>query len=140
MSSVGANIKARRRKLGMNQDELARRLGLTQANISRIEANVKGPSADMLPAIAEALDCDVRELLGVEREGMEDGRELDGNARAFVLKAMESDPQLGMYLRSFIKDSDFYTDEDWKFLATSLKLALGYAADAIKARRVGDNF
>ena len=140
MSSVGANIKARRRKLGMNQDELARRLGLTQANISRIEANVKGPSADMLPAIAEALDCDVRELLGVEREGVADGRELDGNARAFVLKAMESDPQLGMYLRSFIKDSDSYTEEDWKFLATSLKLALGYAADAIKARRVGGNF
>ena len=140
MSSVGANIKARRRKLGMNQDELARRLGLTQANISRIEANVKGSSADMLPAIAEALDCDVRELLGVEREGVADGRELDRNARAFVLKAMESDPQLGMYLRSFIKDSDSYTEEDWKFLATSLKLALGYAADAIKARRVGGNF
>ena len=57
MSSVGANIKARRRALGMNQEELARRLGLTQANISRIEANVKGPNADMLPAIAEALNC-----------------------------------------------------------------------------------
>ena len=63
MNSVGANIKARRRELGMNQDELARRLGLTQANISRIEANAKGPSADMLPAIAEALCCDVRDLL-----------------------------------------------------------------------------
>ena len=45
MISVGANIKARRRALGMNQEELARRLGLTQANISRIEANVKGPNA-----------------------------------------------------------------------------------------------
>lgn len=140
MKSIGANIKARRRELGMNQDELARQLGLTQANISRIEANVKGPSADMLPAIAEVLHCDVRVLLGVEREGDSDVGELDGNARAFVLKAMESDPQLGMYLRSFIRDSDSYTDEDWKFLATSLKLALGYAADAIKARRVGGNF
>lgn len=139
MSSIGANIKARRRELGMNQDELARLLGLTQANISRIEANAKGPSADMLPAIAEALHCDVRDLLGVERGGTEAG-ELDGNARTFVLKALESDPQLGMYLRSFIRDSDSYTDEDWKFLATSLKLALGYAADTIKARRVGGNF
>lgn len=140
MSSIGANIKARRRELGMNQEELARRLGVTQANISRIEANVKGPSADMLPEIAEALYCDVRDLLGVEREGAADDRELDGGARTFVLKAMESDPQLGMYLRSFVRDSDSYTDEDWKFLATSLKLALGYAADAIKARRVSGNF
>lgn len=53
---------------------------------------------------------------------------------------MEGDPQLGMYLRSFIRDSSSYTDEDWKFLATSLKLALGYAADTIRARRVGGNF
>ena len=140
MSSVGANIKARRRALGMNQEELARRLGLTQANISRIEANVKGPNADMLPAIAEALHCDVRDLLGVERERTEGGGELEGNARAFVLTAMESAPQLGVYLRSFIKDADAYSDEDWKFLSTSLKLALGYAAETIKARRVGGNF
>ena len=74
MNSVGANIKARRRELGMNQDELARRLGLTQANISRIEANAKGPSADMLPAIAEALCCDVRDLLGVGARGHAGGR------------------------------------------------------------------
>ena len=140
MNSVGATIKARRRELGMNQDELARRLGLTQANISRIEANAKGPSADMLPAIAEALCCDVRDLLGVGREGTPEGDALDGSARTFVLKAMEGDPQLGMYLRSFIRDSSSYTDEDWKFLATSLKLALGYAADTIRARRVGGNF
>ena len=91
MNSVGANIKARRRELGMNQDELARRLGLTQANISRIEANAKGPSADMLPAIAEALCCDVRDLLGVGREGTPEGDALDGSARTFVLKAMEGD-------------------------------------------------
>ena len=117
MSSVGANIKARRRELGMKQDELARRLGLTRA-----------------------LCCDVGYLLGVEREGAPEGDALDGSARTFVLKAMEGDPQLGMYLRSFIRDSSSYTDEDWRFLATSLKLALGYAADAIKARRVGGNF
>ena len=113
---------------------------MRQANISRIEANSKGPSADMLPAIAEALCCDVGYLLGVEREGAPEGDALDGSARTFVLKAMEGDPQLGMYLRSFIRDSSSYTDEDWRFLATSLKLALGYAADAIKARRVGGNF
>ena len=48
MISIGANIKSRRRALGLTQAELAKQLGLTQANVSRIEANVKGPSADLL--------------------------------------------------------------------------------------------
>ena len=42
--SIGANIKAKRRALGLNQEDLANKLGLTQANVSRIEASVKGPS------------------------------------------------------------------------------------------------
>lgn len=63
--SIGANIKARRCELGLNQEDLAQKLKLTQANISRIEASAKGPSAEMLLAIAEVLGCDVRELMGV---------------------------------------------------------------------------
>lgn len=138
MTSIGANIKARRKALGMNQEELARKLGVTQANISRIEANVKGPSADMLLPVAEALHCDVRELLGMERNEAAGEDWMDEDARSFVLKALEGDPQLGVYLRSFVKDLDDFTQEDWKFLASSLKLALGYAVGTIRARRVKD--
>ncbi len=138
--SIGANIRARRRALGLNQEDLAGRLGLTQANISRIEASPRGPSGEMLIALAEALSCDVRELLGVADESGNPVRELDEDARTFVLNAMKGDPQFGMYLRSFVKDSTNLTEEDWKFLAANLKLALGYAADAIRARRLKGNF
>jgi transcriptional regulator with XRE-family HTH domain len=137
--SIGANIKAMRRALGLNQEDLANRLGLTQANVSRIEASVKGPSGEMLLAIAVALGCDIRELLGVEESG-EPVRELDEDAKTFVLNAMKGDPQFGVYLRSFVNDFDDLTEDDWKFLATHLKLALGYAADAIKAKRLRGNF
>jgi transcriptional regulator with XRE-family HTH domain len=137
--SIGANIKAKRRALGLNQEDLANKLGLTQANVSRIEASVRGPSGEMLLAIAEALGCDVRELLGVEAPGGP-VKELDEDAKTFVLNAMKGDPQFGVYLRSFVNDFDDLTDEDWKFLATHLKLALGYAADAIKAKRLRGNF
>ncbi|MDR1376928.1 MAG: helix-turn-helix transcriptional regulator [Synergistaceae bacterium] len=137
--SIGANIKAKRRALGLNQEELARRLRLTQANVSRIEASVKGPSGDMLVAVAEALGCDVRELLGIG-ESKQTRRELDEDAKTFVVNAMKGDPQFGVYLRSFVNDFKDLTDEDWKFLATHLKLALGYATDAIKAKRLRGNF
>ena len=139
MRSIGANIKTRRRALGLNQEELGRKVGLTQANISRIEASVKGPSTDLLLSIAEALACDVRELLGIVEEHAV-AAELDQEARTFVLRALENDPQLGIFLRRFAQKSDSLTDEDWKFVASSLKLALGYAADAIEAKRIKGNF
>ena len=134
--SIGANIKAVRRALGLNQEDLAEKLGLTQANISRIEASVKGPSAETLLAIAGALGCDVRELMGVEDP--QSSQILDEDAKAFVLNVMKGDPQLGIHLRSFARNA--MTDEDWKFLAANLKLALGYAAEAIEARRLKGNF
>jgi hypothetical protein len=60
----------------------------------------------------------------------------DNDTRTFLLKTMEGGPQFGLHLRSVVKESQDLTDEDWKFLATHLKLALGYAADAIKTMRL----
>ena len=147
-ASIGENIRTRRRRLGMTQEELARRLGVTQAHVSRMEASPRGPSTSLLLPVAEALACDVRDLLGAERTETgakaetetETEPRLDGDARAFVLRALESDPQLKLYLRSFVQDQDSYTEEDWKFLAASFRLALGYAADTIRARRIRGSF
>ena len=140
--SIGTNIKTMRRALGLNQEDLAEKLGLTQANISRIEASVKGPNAETLMAIAEALGCDVRELMSVEegRQPSHFPQALDEDAKTFVLNVLKSDPQLGIHLRSFAKNSPSLTEEDWKFLATNLKLSLGYAAEAIEAKRLKGNF
>jgi len=137
--SIGANIKNKRRLLGLNQEDLAKKMKLTQANISRIESSSKGPSAEMLLAIADALGCDVKELMGVD-DGTLPRQTLDEDAKTFVLNVMKADPQLGIHLRGFAQNSHNLTDEDWKFLATNLKLALGYAAEAIKARRLKGNF
>ncbi len=135
VQSIGANIKAKRRALGLNQEALAKNLGLTQANVSRIEASVRGPNAEMLIAIAKALSCDVRELLGVtDKDGIVE--DLDDDAKIFVLHTIKSDPQFGMHLRSFVKNSENIAEEDWKFLATHLKLALEYAVAVIKSRRI----
>ena len=140
MISIGANIKSRRRALGLTQAELAKQLGLTQANVSRIEANVKGPSADLLLSIAEVLECDVHELLGVAEKPQDDAWVLGQEAKTFVLRTMENDPQFEVHLRRFVRNHDKLTDEDWKFVASSLKLALGFAEESIKAKRLGKNF
>jgi transcriptional regulator with XRE-family HTH domain len=133
--SIGANIKAKRLALGLKQEELAAKLGWTQANVSRVESNAKGPNAEVLIAVADVLGCDIRELLGVERVGRR-ARGPDDDVGIFILKTIELDPQFGLHLRSVVKESQDLTDEDWKFLAALLKLALGYAADAIKTKRL----
>ncbi|MDR2523086.1 MAG: helix-turn-helix domain-containing protein [Synergistaceae bacterium] len=131
--SIGANIRARRLELRMNQEELAKKLGLTQANVSRIESNTKGPSAEMLIALSDALSCDVRELLGIKETG-EPARDLDAEAKSAILNAIKNDPQLGLCLRNFARESGLFEDEDWKFTAAYLKLTLGHVSEVIKAR------
>ena len=132
VQSIGANIKAKRRAMGLNQGALAVSLGLTQANVSRIEASVKGPSGEMLLSIAEALGCDVRELLGLEEKELP-LQDLDDDVKTFVQNTMNGDPQFGVQMRRFVKESGNLTDEDWKFLAEHLKLALKYVSTVIKA-------
>jgi len=137
--SIGVIIKTKRLALGLTQEDLAIKLGLTQANISRIEANTRGPSAVMLIAIAKALGCDVRELLGLEKESRA-SPQLDEDAKTFVLKVIKGDPQLGMYLRSFAKNSNILTDNDWKFLAITLKMAMEYAAEVLGIKKSKKSF
>ncbi|MDR1875317.1 MAG: helix-turn-helix transcriptional regulator [Synergistaceae bacterium] len=129
---IGANIRARRRELGLNQEELAEKLKLTQANISRIEANPRGPTGEMLISLADALSCDVRKLLGLPILPEDSADDLDNDAKAFLRSMVKSDPQVSGYLRNFVRGSENFTEEDWSFLAANLKLMLGYATDVLK--------
>jgi len=49
-----------RERHGLTQQQLARRCGIDQADISRIERGSTSPTARTLQRIAEALDADVR--------------------------------------------------------------------------------
>lgn len=52
---ISAQISSIRSSLKMTQKELARKSGLTQANISNIEKGVSKPTIDSLKKIADAL-------------------------------------------------------------------------------------
>jgi transcriptional regulator with XRE-family HTH domain len=55
-------IREWREKLGLTQDQLAGRLGTTKASISRWENKKRGPTLNVVAAIAEALDRPITDL------------------------------------------------------------------------------
>lgn len=53
-------------KAGLGQKELASRVGISAAQLCRIEKNRSGASIETLHKIAEVLGCDVTELMPAE--------------------------------------------------------------------------
>lgn len=56
-------MKTRRKEIGLKQEEIAKSLGTTQANVSMWETGAAKPRADKLPALAKLLHCTVDQLL-----------------------------------------------------------------------------
>ena len=62
VKSLGMSIMKRRQALGLTQAELARRIGIEQHSLSRIEQGVFAPKMSRLQDIAENLGCNVDDL------------------------------------------------------------------------------
>jgi transcriptional regulator with XRE-family HTH domain len=63
MNIIGSCIANRRIDLGLSQQEVARKIGKTQAAISNIEAGKRTPSIGMLHLIAQALQVQMSQIL-----------------------------------------------------------------------------
>lgn len=63
MKKIGKKIKDAREKKRLTQTELGIKLGLSKSEISRYERGSRIPRTVMLPALAEALDLKLEELL-----------------------------------------------------------------------------
>ena len=61
--AVGAEVVRRREGLGLNQTELAARVGCDRSAVSRWEAGERLPSLAHLAALGRALGCGARDLL-----------------------------------------------------------------------------
>lgn len=59
---LGKNIKQRRQKLGLTQQQLADRLNMSLNFVGKIEVAFSKPSLDTLIEIAEALETTVSDL------------------------------------------------------------------------------
>lgn len=63
MNRVATHLKKLRIRRGMTQDDLAERLHVVRQTVSLWENGKREPDIDTLLAIAEALDCEVTELI-----------------------------------------------------------------------------
>ena len=66
--SIGANIKAARKKIGMTQEELASQLGVTAQAVSRWESETGMPDISMVVPIARTLSVSTDTLFGLAQE------------------------------------------------------------------------
>lgn len=64
---IGRRIRIRRAVQGMTQADLAKTLGITQAQISNIEKGKRTLHAQTLAGIAAALNCEVTDLVNERR-------------------------------------------------------------------------
>ncbi len=62
--ALGSAIRARRESQGLSQDRLALMVGSSKSHIWRIETGRVGVGIDDLSRIADALDVEVRSLIG----------------------------------------------------------------------------
>ena len=63
-NNIGENIKRRRTKLGLSQEDFAQKSGVKYTTLTKIESGViKTPSVLMVEKIAKALDVSIEELL-----------------------------------------------------------------------------
>ena len=64
--TMGKRIAANRKRLGLTQDQMAEKLGVTAQAVSKWENDQSCPDIAMIPRLAELFGVSTDELLGVE--------------------------------------------------------------------------
>ena len=76
-------IKAEREKRGMEQKELAARIGIAVPTLGNYEAGRREPPLDVLCAVADLFDISLDLLIRGKEKDRPEGRSLEETARAF---------------------------------------------------------
>ncbi len=61
--TIGKRFREHRTALGLTQEELAKRLFVSQPMVAQVEAGVKMPTVGMVKLAAEAFGCTTDELI-----------------------------------------------------------------------------
>lgn len=68
--TIGSNIKKHRERLGIQQKEFAKKIGVSNVVLSRYESDERKPDYDTLQKIADYFEVTVDNLLGREEKKM----------------------------------------------------------------------
>jgi len=123
VAGIGGRIAARREQLRLRQAELARRAGMSEAYINRLENGVvRNPKVKDLAVVAQALGVPFATLLyGDPPETNED-----------VQASLARQPRLATALASLARGLDAAAPEDREFVLGHLEMLaarFGYRAD-----------
>ena len=103
-TQTGAWIAALRKEMGLTQKELAERLRVTDKAVSRWETGKGYPDISLLPALAEALDCTINELLSGKRLSPEEApAAAEENMKALCRTAGQPSPKRGLFEESRVE-------------------------------------
>jgi transcriptional regulator with XRE-family HTH domain len=94
---LGERIRARRLALGLTQEDVAKRAGITAVHVSRIEHGEPDVSLDTMKRLAAALETTPADLLGGTIE-------LSPKARDFAKLFDEAPPEVSAALLVLLND------------------------------------
>lgn len=84
-AAIGQRIKEKRKEAGLNQKELAARVGLSEASVSKYEhGKVEDATHNMLNKFADVLGVSVAWLLGLEEKPKESASPLSTEEKRLV--------------------------------------------------------
>lgn len=114
MAHRGDRIAQQREKMGMTQEELSAKLGITRAALSHYEKNRREPDSDTLNKIADFFDISIDYLLGRTEEAH---HQLDPDVRDFVDDLELSDEHILEKFNFTIDGRKLTPEESRRFIA-----------------------
>ena len=70
-SNIDEKIKQKRKEKNMTQQELAKKLNITDKAVSKWERNLSYPDISITPLLCEILDMDTNDFLGLEQKKLD---------------------------------------------------------------------
>jgi transcriptional regulator with XRE-family HTH domain len=118
IKSIGQHIKHQRERVGMSQVELARRMGVQQSNLSRLERGLQGVTIETLGMYARVLGVGIEELTRERDVSIAEQKNRVPDPRLTI----QCDPKAAPGLRELAKDAAMcevkaINNDEWRQLA-----------------------
>src|SRR5438067_11118425 len=127
-----SRLKDLREAKGWSQEQLAKRAGLSQAQIAKTESGTSSPRSEALDKLAEALDCSIDYLHGRGRTYESPALAAAQMAfEAFIAKQTLNDDQRERCRRVLRHPNAPKTMQAWTSFAEQVELALGPPVGAL---------
>ncbi|MCI5604963.1 MAG: helix-turn-helix domain-containing protein [Clostridia bacterium] len=104
---LGKEIRKRRNNLGISQDELAFKSGISAAHLGQIERALKNPTIETVSNIASALNISLSDLFSFESKlpASSDEQATDNKISAYLSSMSEEDKKDVLKIIKIIKKS-----------------------------------